>query len=241
MMRSLLLAVQFLTRLPIRVGAPTSKQIAVSYCFYPVVGALIGLAAVVMRHVFELVFPNAFSVALTLAFLVWITSGLHEDGLSDVADGMGAGWTREQRLAIMKDSHIGAYGTLAIVFAVLIKYAALTGMERTQVDQALVTAHVLGRWAFLPLGFFNRPARDGLGSEFTKGMTPGAMLSATLVVMAALIVFLGAGALQYFALAAAAVAAASVYFRRKIGGVTGDCFGATFQIVEIGTYALFLA
>lgn len=240
-MRPVLLAVQFLTRLPIRVEAPTARQIAASYFFYPLVGAAIGLAAVAVRRVCGLLFPETLSIALTLAFLVWITGGLHEDGLSDVADGMGAGWTPDQRIAIMKDSHIGAFGTLAIVFAILIKYAALTGMQQPQSDMALVTGQILARWAFLPLGLFNPPAREGLGSEFVKGLNAGSVLSATAVVTVGLIVFHGARGFLFLLAAASLSLMASAYFRKRIGGVTGDCFGATFQIVEIGTYAIFFA
>jgi adenosylcobinamide-GDP ribazoletransferase len=234
-----LLAMQFLTRIPVRVDAPAARQISASYFFYPLVGAAVGGAAVLVRRLCGTVFPESLSIAVTLAFVVWLTGGLHEDGLSDVADGMGAGWTPERRLAIMKDSHIGAYGTLAIVFAALIKYAALTGLDRSQTDLALVTAHVLGRWAFLPMGYFNSPARGGLGSAFMKGLTLGSVLAATLVVVTALMMIHGTKGLRYVLFASLVVLGASAYFRKYIGGVTGDCFGATFQIVEIGTYALF--
>src|SRR5207253_10884528 len=145
----------------------TLREISASYYFYPVIGLLIALAAAGLRHLFNLVFPNPFSVVLMLGFLVAITGGLHEDGLADVADGIG-GWTREQRLAIMKDSHIGAFGTLMLVLAILAKYTALTSMNPARIDAAIMTAQMLGRWAFLPMGYFNPPAHKGLGSEFVK-------------------------------------------------------------------------
>src|SRR5438552_17954 len=107
-MKGFRIALQFLTRLPARLDSPSAGDIGASYYFYPVIGFLIGGAAVLLRHLLAVVFPLSFSIVLILAFLVWITRGLHEDGLADVADGAG-GWTREDRLRIMKDSHIGSF------------------------------------------------------------------------------------------------------------------------------------
>src|SRR5213083_2633510 len=158
-------AVQFLTRLPVRTETVTARHIASSYYFYPAIGFAIGLAAAILRRALTLIFPDSFSIVIILGFLVWITGGLHEDGLADVADGAG-GWSREERLRIMKDSHIGSFGTLVLLLAILAKYAALTSMDVARFDAAMVTAKILGRWAFVPLGYFNASAREGLGSQF---------------------------------------------------------------------------
>jgi adenosylcobinamide-GDP ribazoletransferase len=240
-MQAFLIALQFLTRLPIRMKAASPSHIAASYCFYPVIGFLVGLGAVLLRRGLMMVFPGPFSIVLVLAFLIWITGGLHEDGLADVTDGMGGGWTRDQRLAIMKDSHIGAFGSVVVMLAVLAKYAALTSMNPLRMDAAIVTAQTLGRWAFLPMGYFNPYARDGLGSEFTKAMTLASLIVGT--VISIVVVVLASGNLGgvAFCLACAIIVIASAYFRSRIGGVTGDCFGATFQFVEIATYAASLA
>src|SRR6516165_2645378 len=91
-------ALQFLTKLPIRMESPSARDIAVSYYFYPVVGLLIGAIAVLLRFVLAIFFPMPFAIVLMLAFMIWVTGGLHEDGLADVVDGMSGGWTREDRL-----------------------------------------------------------------------------------------------------------------------------------------------
>jgi adenosylcobinamide-GDP ribazoletransferase len=238
--RAFLLGVQFLTRVPIRVEQPEARQIANSYYFYPVIGLLIGAGAVLLRHVLMLVFPTSFSITLVLAFLVWISGGLHEDGLADVADAMGGGWTREQRLAIMKDSRIGAFGASALVLAVLAKYAALTSMNPERLDASLIIAQVLGRWAFLPAGYFNTHAREGLGSEFMKGLSMTTVIVGTVISIAAAIVFGRMHGLLALSASIAIIASASMYFRRRIGGITGDCLGSIFQFVEVATYAAFL-
>jgi adenosylcobinamide-GDP ribazoletransferase len=239
-MNGFLIGLQFLTRLPIRSGQPAPRDIAESYYFYPFIGFLIGLAAVLLRRLMVMLFPLSFSITLVLAFLVWISGGLHEDALADVADAMGGGWTREQRLKIMKDSRIGAFGASMLILALLTKYAALTSMDPTRVDHAIVTAQILGRWAFLPMGYFNRPAREGLGSQFIKSLTARAVVIGTLVSIAGVILLCRRQGLAALGAAAVIIAAASLYFRRRIGGVTGDCLGATFQFVEIATYATFL-
>jgi adenosylcobinamide-GDP ribazoletransferase len=186
-------------------------------------------------------FPKAFSTVAVLAFLTWITGGLHEDGLADVADGMAGGWTVKERLTIMKDSRIGAFGAMALVFAILAKYAALNSMNSMRIDGAIITAQVLARWSFLPLGYFNPSAQHGLGSDFMKVLNANTVAVGTLfsgLLLILLFRFQGGLAL---ALSCAIIMGASAYFRRMIGGITGDCFGATYQLVEIATYAVFLA
>jgi adenosylcobinamide-GDP ribazoletransferase len=239
-MRGFLLGLQFLTQLPARSTRADPRDVADSYYFYPIIGFLIGLGAVVLRRVLMLALPLPFSMALVLAYLVWISGGLHEDGLADVADGMGAGWTRDERLDIMKDSRIGAYGASMLILVLLAKYAALTSMNLDRLDAAIVTAQILGRWAFLPMGYFNRHAREGLASEFMKGLTAKTVIFGTVVSSGASILLCRMHGTIALAMALAVVILASIYFRRRIGGVTGDCFGATFQFVEVATYAAFL-
>src|SRR5437016_5063836 len=180
-MGGFLIGLQFLTQLPIRTERAEPRHIADSYYFYPVIGFLIGAGAVMLRRILVLAFPSSFSITIVLAFLIWISGGLHEDGLADVADGMGGGWNRDQRLTIMKDSRIGAFGASMLVLVLLTKYAALTSMNASRLDASIITAQVLGRWAFLPMGYFNRYAREGLGSEFMKGLTAKALVVATVL------------------------------------------------------------
>ena len=240
-MTALRLAAQFLTTLPLGSEKATADDIARSYYFYPLIGFGIGVAAVAVRHGMTLMFPESFSIVSVLVFLAWITGGLHEDGLADVADGMAGGWTVKERLTIMKDSRIGAFGAMALAFAILAKYAALNSMNSMRIDGAIIAAQVLARWSFLPLGYFNPSARHGLGSDFMKGLNINTVIAGTVfsgVLVILLFKFQGGVSL---ALSSAIVLAASLYFRRMIGGITGDCFGATCQFVEIATYAVFLA
>ena len=240
-MRAFLVGLQFLTQVPIRLETPTERNIADSYYFYPVIGFLTGLGAVVLRHTGFAVFSPSFSIVLVLAYLVVISGGLHEDGLADAADGMGGGWTREDRLSIMKDSRIGTFGALALVLALLAKYAALTSMNPARLDAALLSAQILGRWAFLPMGYFNRYAHEGLAARFMKGLSAKAVASGTVLAIGGAIVLGGMRGAAAVIVTIVVAILMSVYFRRRIGGITGDCLGATFQFVEVATYAVFLS
>src|SRR5437016_1821826 len=214
-------AVQFLTRLPVRTETLTAPRIASSYYFYPAIGFAIGLAAGILRRALTLIFPDSFSIVIILGFLVWVTGGLHEDGLADAADAAG-GWTREERFQIMKDARIGAFGAIILILSVLAKYAALTSMNPARIDAAIITAH-------------------GLGSEFAKRIQTNTLIVTTVFSGALVILISRLSGSVAFCVAGIVVASASTYFRRWIGGITGDCFGATFHFVEIATYATFLA
>jgi adenosylcobinamide-GDP ribazoletransferase len=239
-MRAFLVGLQFLTQVPIRLEAPTARNIADSYYFYPFIGFLTGLGAVLLRHIGFAIFPPSFSIVLVLAYLVVISGGLHEDGLADVADAVG-GWTREDRLAIMKDSRIGTFGALALVLTLLAKYAALTSMNPARLDAALLSAQILGRWAFLPMGYVNGYAHEGLAAQFMKGLSAKAVVSGTVLASGGAIVLGGMRGAVAVTLAIVVATLMSVYFRRRIGGITGDCLGAAFQLVEVATYAVFLS
>jgi adenosylcobinamide-GDP ribazoletransferase len=241
MVGALRLALQFLTKLPVRSDPPTARDIAQSYYFYPIIGLFIGLVAILLRFVLAIFFPMPFCIVLVLAFLIWVTGGLHEDGLADVADGMAGGWTTDERLRIMKDSHIGAFGAMALALMLLIKYSALTSMNPLQIDNAMISGQLLARWAFLPLGYFNFPAREGLGSRFIKGIGNDTLIITSVLTSTIVIVLSPLRGAIAFCVAGVVVAALSAYFRRRLGGITGDCFGATFQFVEIATYVVFLA
>jgi adenosylcobinamide-GDP ribazoletransferase len=127
-----------------------------------------------------------------------------------------------------------------LILVLLAKYAALTSINPARLDAALITAQTLGRWAFLPMGYFNRSASEGLASKFMKGLGIKAVVAGTVMSAAGVLLLCRIHGLLAFGVAVAVILFASLYFRNRLGGLTGDCFGATFQIVEIATYAAFL-
>jgi len=173
----------------------------------------------------------AFSALVAAAL---ITGALHEDGLADVADGFGGGTTKAKKLAIMKDSHIGTYGVLALILGVGFKATSLGGFNGPGLAAgALVGAHVLSR-AVLPLMMVMMPParRGGLGRGAGVPGRDDAVIAAILGVLIALLTLgLGPGLLAV-ALTVLGAAAVGWLAMRQIGGFTGDVLGATQQVVE---------
>jgi adenosylcobinamide-GDP ribazoletransferase len=207
--------------------------------FFPVVGFGIGLGASALHRVLAPHLSRPLGAMLVLIFLVCVTGGFHEDGLADAADGFGGGWNREQVLTVMRDSRIGTFGALALVLSVLARLLLLSSLPANRFTAFVISAHVLCRWTTLPLSYFLRPAREseGQGARVAQRVSLFSLLIGTL---------LSFGVIFYFmrtecwvpALASLLITTVSgLYYFRRIGGVTGDCFGATNQLTEIAVYS----
>ena len=146
-------AVGFLTRLPVRDTAPlTPARFARMAFWFPVVGLLVGGVLGGVRVGLDAVGVDpgpATLLALLAAILV--TGGLHEDGLADCADALGAHTSRERKLEILRDSRVGTFGALAVAFVLLLPFAALAPLDGSEVLRAALVGHALGRWSTLPL------------------------------------------------------------------------------------------
>jgi adenosylcobinamide-GDP ribazoletransferase len=243
-------AVQFLTRLP----TPQFKTyepawLARSARYFPLVGVLVGVVNVAVWWVASRRLPTAVAVGLTLALSVLVTGGLHEDGFADVCDGFGGGATRDRVLAIMKDSRIGAYGAIGLVLMLGLKWATLDSLSLgTAVFAPLVIgAHLMSRWCAGALMWslpYVRGGADSKSRAVVEGFTAREWLIGGLIGLAAHAPITAAclhesGVLEAWALAAGSAAAAATawaaggYFRRRIGGHTGDCLGAVQQLTEL--------
>jgi adenosylcobinamide-GDP ribazoletransferase len=228
-MRRFLGALQFLTIIPIKMRTTEPWKAAI---FFPVVGALLGAGAALILMVTENYLPAHLRTLLVMLFWITITGGLHEDGLADVADGCRAERPREMILEIMKDSRIGTYGGLALLLSVLIRWQGLVGITLDYLP-TLVAVMALSRASIVVLARIAEPATDGMGSLFTRNVsTLTAVLVAAQGVAAAMWCGWRAG-LALVMVTAIVVLSARWYFHRRIGGVTGDCLGATSQVVEM--------
>jgi adenosylcobinamide-GDP ribazoletransferase len=237
-MEELLVAFQFLTRLPISRIPYRPDSLSRSAKFFPVVGLVIGLGASGLQRMLTPHLSRALVALLVLTFLVLITGGLHEDALADAADAFGGGWKREQVLTILRDSRIGSFGALALVISVLARFLLLSTLPVNRFMALVVSAHVLGRWTTLPLSYFLRPARedDGQGARVAQKISATSLLAGTLLSLAIVLCLLRR-TFWIPVLAAFVVSAfTGVYYFRRIGGITGDCFGATNQLTEIAVY-----
>jgi adenosylcobinamide-GDP ribazoletransferase len=220
----------FLTRVP--ASAP-SEAIATSLAWFPVVGALIGLAGAMTYAVARLVVPPLLAAALATAALVVLTGALHEDGLADSADAWGGASTREDALRILDDPAHGTYGVVALVLCLLLRVSALAAMTPPAALMILPAAHALSRAAMVGVLAATLPARStGLGARYATFASRRAIAAA---LAGALII--GLGLVGPPALAFAAVVGVGGWLVRRlalrsIGGVTGDVLGAAQQVTE---------
>lgn len=238
-----LAAFTFLTRVPLPRPAHVDGEIlARSSVWFPVVGAVVGGVGALTLTAAERLWPPFVAAVLSVLATVLLTGAFHEDALADAADGLGGGWTRERALEIMSDSRIGSYGAVALVLVLSARLGCLAAMAPMDGARALVGAHVLARWSSLPLIRALPYARtQGAGKPFVGAVTGPRLFAGTL--LAALLVTLALGwrALPAGLAAAAVTAMAARYFKARLGGMTGDCLGATNQIVELVTYLTVLA
>jgi adenosylcobinamide-GDP ribazoletransferase len=241
-----LAALGFLTRIPV---PPTTacdpEALRGASLYFPLVGALIGAVAGAVYAAARAFWSPPVAIALMLATAPLLTGGLHEDALADAADGFGGGRDRPHTLAIMADSRIGALGALAIALSILAKLTTLTaiaggGGRSGRVIAASVVAHAVARWSCLPLVRRYPDPRQPGGSAtlFARGITPRRLLVATALVLTIAALLLGRRGLVGVALAALASEASGRYYRARVGGITGDCLGATIQLVELLVYLI---
>ena len=243
MLAAFLTAFQSLTRIPVPSPRkpPDSTTIARSAVFYPLVGAVIGLAGWGFYALLDAHLPRTILMLGVLILWAFLTGGLHEDGLADTFDGFGGRTTRDEVLAVMKDSRIGTYGTLALIFVSLLRWQSLVLILATETAFALMISQVIPRAGAVVLAWAAGPATAGSGGSLA-GSLRGGHVAATL----ALAALLAIPWLRWQTTAAAGlcllvVLGLRVYFRRRIGGVTGDCLGTAVLLQEVAVLLLIVA
>jgi adenosylcobinamide-GDP ribazoletransferase len=235
-------AIALSTRIPIGPAAPAADgDIARASWALPVAGIVVGLiGATIYWLAIRLHLQPEPAAMLALVATMLVTGAMHEDGLADAADGFGGGKTREQKLAIMRDSRIGAYGACALVASIVLRWSTLAAVADPHlVAIALVTAHAAAR---APLALFMRalPAArtDGLSGSAGQPPPQSAVLAIAIGVICLLFGFgIGGTAIALLTLAAIALVLARIA-RNQIGGQTGDVLGALEQLCEAALLAI---
>lgn len=243
-MRRFLLALQFLTIIPLRSKpAFSEEELGKSMHYFPLVGLVLGGCLVAARILFSSILPSAAADALVVVLLVVLTGSMHLDGLADTADALASGKDRAGKLAVMKDSHVGAVGVVSICLIIVLKYVMIFSLPLPLKNGALLLMPVMGRWAQVVLAYssaYASPVR-GLGFPFTREVTPFMLLAASATAAAiafALFSLKGlivAGGVVLFALLLRS------FFKRTCGGVTGDILGAATEITEVLAVLFLLA
>lgn len=243
-----LLSLSFFSRIPVAQNVPYSSQ-RMHQCgrYFPFVGGVIAALCYVSFLIFDVFLPSNIALFFMMVLSLLITGAFHEDGLADMADGIGGGMTNEKRLAIMKDSTIGTYGSVSLILALLGKYVLLTSViDIGSISLGLVIAagYVSSRSIAASI-IFNTAYVSDLNQSKSQSVAQSQSvqdLSVIVVCGAIPLLFLPAAAMV---LCFTLLMLCRYWFRswliRRIGGYTGDCLGALQQISELMIYTILVA
>ena len=235
-MRWFLTAISFFTRIPIFVEKIGPEDLDRSLRFFPLVGLIVGGLGALVYYLSAYLWPSYISILLALSIPPLLTGALHEDGLTDFADGFGGGYTKEKILTIMKDSSIGTFGAGALIISSALKFGCYLAIPPKYIPLAFFCSHGFSRLSASFLNWKLNYARKQdnsikqLGSRKTHirdipfqmafGLIPFMLLPPYLgfVILGSTIIFL---------------LGLQKYLKAKIGGYTGDCLGAAQQVTEL--------
>lgn len=230
-----LLAVQFMTRIPVPwLSRLHSDHVAAgmirSVGWYPLAGGLVGMISAAVLVLADGFWPRSVAVIITLIVEARLTGAFHEDAVADFCDGFGGGQTPERIHDIMKDSRVGAYGTVGLILAVGLRAALLCAVPAGLIVPALIASAAFGRWlAAVPQALLSSPhGVRGFASDIVSG-TGARELAVASVVLVPFLLPMAWLRPEAMLLAFVVSAGFTVWFRRfllrHLGGVTGDCLG----------------
>lgn len=237
------LAFLLLTRLPAGTIRGAAPGMAASSWAWPLAGAAVGaIGALVVGFGLWLGLPPAMAALLALTASTLATGGMHEDGLADLADGLGGGGDRARKLEIMRDSRIGSYGVIALILTLGFRGLGIAELAGSGSAAAALVGLAAASRAVLPAALLLMPpARsDGLGRSAAGGEPRPALIAAGIGFAFLLPLGLGPALAVALAIALAATAIAALAMR-QIGGQTGDVMGAMQQIAECAGWAVLAA
>lgn len=226
-------AVTFLTVIPVPArDRPALGEVARALWAFPAVGIGLGAAALGAYQLASRALPEPATAAVVVVTLLLLSGGMHLEGLADACDGLFGGRTREERLAIMRDPRVGAYGVMGIVSILGLKWAGVASLSGTVRFEALLLAPCLARAGLaLCVVAFPYARNEGMGAPFRDAGAARALV-AGLIAGGASAALLGAGGAAVWALAMAGALALGAWASSRAGGLTGDLYGAITEAVE---------
>lgn len=240
-MKEFLIALQFLTILPVRLSGLKESDFGKSLVYFPAVGMLIGFILTLSLFVFGLLPPLVTSVSILVISIV-ITAGIHLDGFADTCDGFYGFKSKEEILEIMRDSHIGTMGAIGIVCLFLFKFAILTATPKETLWKSLIMMAAFSRWTQALACFVSTYARDeGKAKYFIEYADRKAVFTGGLFTLAIFLLLANFKGLILFIISLIPIFLFISYIKRRIGGMTGDTIGATSEIAEALIFLFCLA
>ena len=232
-------AMMFFTRIPCPKWIDHSPEMLnKSTKYFSLIGIIVGSFGALTYWVISFILPENIALFLCMVATIWITGAFHEDGFADVCDGFGGGWTKEKILTIMKDSRLGTYGTIGIVGILTTKYLALSAFPN-QLLITLIAGHSISRFISTMLLYLYPYVRDDLTSK-AKPMAHALKLPSLITngIIGLLPLFFYNSYWIFLAIIPPFISMLLMgrFFKKWIGGQTGDCAGATQQIAEVTFY-----
>jgi adenosylcobinamide-GDP ribazoletransferase len=226
--RSFSHALQFLTRLPApRIAVFDPDDLSRSALWFPIVGVIVGTIVAAALWVGVQASPWIGALLALIAW-VWVTGGLHLDGLSDIADALGVAHRSPERfLEVLRDPHIGAFGTIAIVLQLIAKLVLLAAIASPPALAAIILIAAWARWGAIVWSVTVTPLATGTGERFAWHIDRRAV-----VVEGAVLAVFSAWLAPLLLLALLVIPAIAAFWKYRIGGVTGDCLGAGIEVTE---------
>jgi len=228
------LALSFLTIVPTRIDAAGESDVAASMAWFPLVGLLMGVAIALEDRVASFLLGPDVRAAIVVLSITLLTGAVHLDGLADTADALGAGRDRARALDILRDSRIGTFGTIALFFALGLKVLVLANVFGRRRLAALILAPMLARWAMVAVSYkIDYLRSSGAGSSMLGRGSDRNLAIASIVSIVAIIPFHSRKVIMTYAIVVVATIAMRSFYRRWLGGITGDLIGACGEVVEV--------
>ena len=235
-MNQLLLAVQFITRIPVSKDLNyDEKKIAASMAYYPLVGTLLGAVLVLINHVGQIYLPSLVTNALLLTGMVLLTGGLHLDGLMDTCDGIFSGRKKDKILEIMRDSRVGAFGVIAVVILFLLKFSLLVESPSQYKNYMLLYMPTISRWAMVYAVYFYPYARkEGLGQAYQQLKLRHLLVATSWTLLVGWFLFAGQGILILVISWGITIAVAQIIITKI------DVYGVINELLEVAALLIMI-
>lgn len=229
-------ALGFLTRIRVPDKA-LARPLNATAQYFPAVGIVVGLIVAAVYELASFVLPTWPAIVLSTAVGALVTGGFHEDGLSDSADGLGGGWTKEDVLRIMQDSRVGSFGALALVLVLVLKLSTLVSLPVHWIAVSMVAAHAISRFIATTFTYTHEYVRfEGKNKPLADGISVKQLTVAGIFALIPLLFF----PWQIWLISFVSIAAVRTYIgyriRIRIGGYTGDLLGMSQQLTEVTFY-----
>jgi adenosylcobinamide-GDP ribazoletransferase len=228
------LAASFLTILPLSIESASATDVAASMAWFPLVGFAMGVAFALEDYALSFFLRSAVRTAITVLSMAALSGAIHLDGLADTADALGAGRDRVRALQILRDSRIGTYGAVAVLFALALKIIALAGASGWPRVAALVLAPTLSRWSMVAVSYKLKYLREeGAGSAMLGSGRERNFTIASVIAIVAMLPLISFKIFVAYAVANGITLLLRSFYSQWLGGVTGDLIGACGEIVEV--------